>query len=457
MTCRTLSLNARFLHGPLILVLFASLGMDITSAPAPTGPVGGAPRHAKPRNSKPRTDVQRINWKEGLKAVPIWLALGTLTWVTGKYAEQYGLPAPHLLLAVVWGLIATSTGLIKRSVPTMVHTTAQAVTGVVIGSFLNLHALSTTRGSLGPLLVVTVLTLVFSLGAGLLLAKWTKLDQATASLGMVAGGSAAIVGAAEDLDADARMVAFMQYLRLALVVLLTPVMVRFVFGPGAGHFRALGAAEVEVPFSLAGYGFLLWTVPLGVLVGKLLRLPAPALLGPVLVGALVTIAGIGAEPPEVAREIAFTIIGLEVGLRLTPAALKAMGKMLPVVMLFVVAITAGCAALAYAVTLVAPISPLNAYLATTPGGINAVLATATATHGNVALIFAVQTLRLFAMVLLAPPLLRWWLGRQTVHNAERLVLEAENHSLPERQPRSGHVVAAHPGPEPVLKPEGVID
>ncbi len=53
---------------------------------------------------------------------------------------------------------------------------------------------------------------------------------------MVAGGSAAIVGAAEDLGADARMVAFMQYLRLALVVLTMPLLVRFAFAPGTFHF-----------------------------------------------------------------------------------------------------------------------------------------------------------------------------------------------------------------------------
>lgn len=229
---------------------------------------------------------------------------------------------------------------------------------------------------------------------------------------MVAGGSAAIVGAAEDLGADARMVAFMQYLRLALVVLTMPLLIRFVFAPGAGDFLALGAKEIEVPFSIGGWVFLLLAAPAGYVLGKLLRLPAAALLGPVLLGAIVTVAGIGVNPPEVAREIAFNIIGLEVGLRLTPDALRAMGRMLPKVLLFVLLITGICALLAWVVTLVTSISPANAYLATTPGGINAVLAIASSVHSNVALVFAVQTLRLFAMVLLAPAALKWWLGRQ---------------------------------------------
>lgn len=347
-----------------------------------------------------------------IKNAVVWVALIVLAWFGGKYGEQFGLPAPHVIVSVIIGLVVASTGLLRRTVPKHLHTAAQAVSGIVIGSFLNAHALQTAGSSLGPLLVITVATLVLSLAAGLLLARWTGLDQNTASLGMIAGGSSAIVGAAEDLDADARMVAFMQYLRLVLVVLAMPLLIRFVFAPGAGHFRALGAKEIEVPFSISGWVFVLWTAPAGYLLGRLLRLPAAALLGPVLLSAVVTIAGIGVNPPEVAREVAFNIIGLEVGLRLTPAAMRAMGRMLPKVLLFVVLITGVCAGLAGVVTLVTNISPADAYLATTPGGINAVLAIASSVHSNVALIFAVQTLRLFLMVLLAPFVLKWWLSRR---------------------------------------------
>jgi uncharacterized membrane protein AbrB (regulator of aidB expression) len=89
-----------------------------------------------------------------------------------------------------------------------------------------------------------------------------------------------------------------------------------------------------------------------------------------------------------------------------------MGRMLPKVLLFVLLITGICAGLAWAVTIVTDISPADAYLATTPGGIYAVLATASSVHANGALVFSIQTLRLFAMVLLAPPALKWWMGRR---------------------------------------------
>jgi uncharacterized protein len=52
------------------------------------------------------------------------------------------------------------------------------------------------------------------------------------------------------------------------------------------------------------------------------------------------------------------------------------------------------------------VSLLDAYLATTPGGLYAVLAAAFGTGADTTFVIAVQTLRLFVMVLLAPLVVR---------------------------------------------------
>jgi membrane AbrB-like protein len=82
------------------------------------------------------------------------------------------------------------------------------------------------------------------------------------------------------------------------------------------------------------------------------------------------------------------------------------GRTLPHVLGATAAVCVACAALAGLLSLVTPITFLDAYLATTPGGINAVLATAGSLHAGVALISTTQSLRLFLVVLLAPPLIR---------------------------------------------------
>jgi hypothetical protein len=52
------------------------------------------------------------------------------------------------------------------------------------------------------------------------------------------------------------------------------------------------------------------------------------------------------------------------------------------------------------------VSALDGYLATTPGGLYAVLATAVASGANATFVLAVQSLRLFVMIVAAPPLIR---------------------------------------------------
>ena len=77
------------------------------------------------------------------------------------------------------------------------------------------------------------------------------------------------------------MVAFMQYLRLILIVLTTPILVSIVFSPGSAHVPTHAQPGLGVPFAAAaaGYLFLLWAAPLGLVLGKVLRLPAPASSG----------------------------------------------------------------------------------------------------------------------------------------------------------------------------------
>jgi uncharacterized membrane protein AbrB (regulator of aidB expression) len=76
-----------------------------------------------------------------------------------------------------------------------------------------------------------------------------------------------------------------------------------------------------------------------------------------------------------------------------------------------VVLSLACAGLGVALAAVTDASPLDGYLATTPGGMNAVLVTATSTGADTTFVLAVQVLRLFVMLLSAPlvaRLLRRW-------------------------------------------------
>jgi hypothetical protein len=280
-----------------------------------------------------------------------------------------------------------------------------------MGSYLAPAALSRVAPSVGPLLLVTVATVVFSLLTAYALTCTGYMSAASATLGMAPGGSAAIVAAADDLKADSRLVAFSQYLRVALVAVSAPLVVRTTRQSSNAATGGNDPAVIDLHFgpdSPQALLILLAVVVVGMSVGRLLRLPAPFLLGPMLVTAVVTFGDMahGFAPAGILKDLVFMAVGLEVGLRFTRRSLAHVRRLFVPILLATVAVSVACAGLSWWLASAMRIPLMDAYLATTPGGINAVLATAVATHANLPLVSSVQSLRLFAVVIATPPLLR---------------------------------------------------
>ncbi|MFF4528600.1 AbrB family transcriptional regulator [Streptomyces sp. NPDC001407] len=342
-----------------------------------------------------------------------WPALAVAAYAAGEAAEPL-LPAPHLLAPILAGLALALAGFTAGKLPVRVNRLSQALLGVLMGSYLDPRTLDQASAAVLPLTAVTAATAVLSLAAAAVLARVGRVDRATATLGMVAGGSAAVVSCAEELDADPRLVAFMQYLRVALVAATAPVLVQALpasgpTAPGRAVLRPAARYLVDGPHQGTGLLMLAVVALAGAAAGCRVRLPSPALLGPMLLAAAVTSTGTatGFAPAGLLRTALFTAIGLDIGLRFTRPAVARVRHLLPITLACTLTVSAACAALAWLLSATAHIPLADAYLATTPGGINAVLATAVATHANVPLISSVQSLRLFAMVLLTPLLVRW--------------------------------------------------
>ncbi|HRK48262.1 MAG TPA: AbrB family transcriptional regulator, partial [Nocardioides sp.] len=91
----------------------------------------------------------------------------------------------------------------------------------------------------------------------------------------------------------------------------------------------------------------------------------------------------------------------------TPASLVSIARMLPVVLALVVGMIAATAATGALLAWATPVDGLTAYLATTPGGLFAVLSTAADSGADVTFVFAVQLCRLLVVLALTPLLARW--------------------------------------------------
>ena len=103
----------------------------------------------------------------------------------------------------------------------------------------------------------------------------------------------------------------------------------------------------------------------GAVAGRRLRLPGGALLAPMIVAAVVTLGVPGGEfeVPRLLRELAFALIGLQVGLRFTLDTIRQLGRLLVPVLLAVLGVLAACGLLAVVLDVTTAVSLRDAYLA----------------------------------------------------------------------------------------------
>ncbi|MGY1711517.1 AbrB family transcriptional regulator [Geodermatophilus sp. SYSU D00758] len=332
--------------------------------------------------------------------------------VTGALAATLAfdvadLPSPSLFGGLLAGLARGLAGRRRLAVTRPATTAAQALIGVSVGSLVDLGTLAALGADWLPVLLVTVATLALSVLAGLLMRLQPGITPVTGAFAMIAGGASGITAMSRELGADDRMVAVLQYLRVLLIVVLMPVAATVLYGarPGAG-----GPVVTEAgPGWPAGLLFAAVCAVAGVLLARLLRVPVPALLGPLVVAAVLDVTGLaqGARLPVPLEQAAFLVIGLLVGLNFTRESVRTIGRALPLALVVVLGLVAGCAGLGGVLAVTTSASALDAYLATTPGGLYAVLATARDSGADATFVLAVQVLRLFVMLLTAPLLARW--------------------------------------------------
>lgn len=361
-----------------------------------------------------------------------WSVIAAATTAAALLINASGLPTPSLFAALVVGIAYAllAGGSHQLTIPTIPITAAQALLGVALGSEMQAATLRAVAADWFGVSVVIVGTVGISLVAGLVFATLTGVDRRTGMLGLVAGGASAIIAMSDELGADGRLVAFMQYLRVLVVVLLAPL-VAFLFLHDVGvssHTLDQGSnIAVDLLFT-AGCALA------GTLFARLFRLTAGALLGPLIVAAAISVSGAisGAGVPEVLQYAAFAIIGLQVGLRFTFATIRQARRLLGPVVLALFALVAASSGLSLILVLLSDVPFADAYLATTPGGLYAVLAASIGIGADTTFIVSVQVLRVFVIVLAAPPLIR-----RLARGEPRLTAEEESSALLTSSPSRG--------------------
>ena len=335
-----------------------------------------------------------------------WVVVVALTVVVSVGFSLLRLPSPVLFGSLVAGMAHALVASDELDVPPLAFRVGQALVGAVIGALVQLPTLLRIASDWPSVVLVTVGTLAISVAAGRLLALDRDVSPVTGAFALVAGGASGIIALARELGADDRIVTIVQYLRVLLVLLAMPLVTSFVFHPPSGAGSLAGSHTRWLP----DLTFVVLAVAIGLLLQRVVTAPATALLGPMLVAVALSASGVlgHVSVPTALENLGYALIGVRVGLRFTRASLRSIARLLPLATALIVAVIVACGLLGLLLAEVTGTDRLTAYLATTPGGLFAVLATAADSGSDVTYVLAVQVIRVFAMLLLAPLLGRWF-------------------------------------------------
>jgi uncharacterized protein len=328
----------------------------------------------------------------------------TVTVVASVVFELLGIPSAVMFGSLLGGIVHALTSPTDLRLPPWSFRLGQALIGVVVGSTISVDALAAMGDDAVPIALVTLGTILISLGAGALLALRDDVSRVTGAFAMIAGGASGVVAIARDLGADDRVVTVVQYLRVLLVLVMMPLITAVVFHPehGAG---TLATAHTDLVPDVV---FVVVSLVLGIALARLIPITTSILLAPLAVAAVLASTGwLGTvEVPVAFQWVGYALIGVQVGLRFTRASLASITRMLPVVVALMVGMIVATALMGSLLALLTPVDGLTAYLATTPGGLFAVLATAADAGSDTTYVMAVQLVRLLVILAFTPLLAR---------------------------------------------------
>ena len=337
-----------------------------------------------------------------------WTVLLAATVAVTVPLTLVGVPSAALFAALVVGIALALSSAGPAGVPRKLGVAAQGVLGVYIGTMVQQDSLGTLGGHWPVVVGVAVGTLLLSVIAGALLGLRRDVSPLTGSLALVAGGASGLVAIARELGGDDRVVAVVQYLRVGLVTASMPVVVTLIYH--ADKSRADAASGVpadQAPWYLS-LAILVVLVIAGATVGRLIRLPGAGLLGPLALTVALEVSGFsfGLSVPMVLVQAGYMLIGWQAGLAFTRSSLRAVGRLLPAAIATINAIGVATAGSGVLLAHLTGLTPLEGYLATSPGGVYAVLATAVETGSNVTFVIAAQVVRILLMLFAAPLMAR---------------------------------------------------
>ena len=325
----------------------------------------------------------------------------------------FGLTLLHLPAALLLGSMAAAILLAagggNLGLGMWPFTLAQGVLGCLIAHSITADILGEIAADWPIFIVGVAAVIAVSSILGWWLAKRQILPGTAAIWGSAPGAASAMMLMAEAHGADVRLVAVMLYLRVVLVALTASVVARLWALPEA---IAAAPAPLFPPLDWLHFALTLALALGGAVLGRVSRIPAGALLVPLVLGALLQGFGLlNIVLPPWLLAASYAVVGWSIGLRFNRPILMYVARALPRIIASTMLLIGFCGGLAVLLTYTMGIEPLTAYLATSPGGLDSVAIIAASSQADLAFIMAMQTARFLIVLLVSPSLARFAASR----------------------------------------------
>ncbi|WP_133010898.1 AbrB family transcriptional regulator [Marinomonas flavescens] len=333
----------------------------------------------------------------------VWtfLILLILSFAISAFLEAFNLPAALLLGPMIAGIIVTVRGA-GLMLPNPLFAMAQGTLGWMIAGHLPTNIYQEIAKEWPIFLLGTCSTIVASSLLGWLLSRTGLLPGTTAIWGSSPGAASVMTIMSESYGADMRLVAFMQYLRVACCAIAATVV--------ASMFNVDTTVSVQW-FALSSFSDFMITVVMScmtVFIGAKLRLPGGPLLLSIAVGIFIKFSGVfSIVLPSWYLAISFGLLGWGIGFRFSPSVLRHALHVFPHVISAIIALIFINGCFAMLLVYFANIDPLTAFLATSPGGADSVAIIAASTNADVAFVMSMQIMRFLLVLIVGPMLARW--------------------------------------------------
>ncbi len=325
------------------------------------------------------------------------LGLGALCGIIAYWA---GLPLPWMLGPMIGTTIAAASGLGLHQ-PALLPKIAFPVIGVMLGSRITAQLVNQASEFAITLVLLIPFTILCAGISYIFYRRVGSFDRVTAFYAGMPGGlnDMMILGGAA--GGDERRIGLAHAARVLCVIGFVAVFFGWVLG-----VRSSTAASDWLTLGDLGWTNAAWlfgAALAGIPLGKVLRLPAPQMLGPMIVSGAIHIAGlVTVPPPDLLVIAAQVVLGVRIGSRFAGVTFAFIARDLVLGAMSSVLMISVAVLFAFTVAALTGVDPSQAFLAFSPGGFIEMSLLALALGQEVAYVSLAHVMRIVLVIFGAP-------------------------------------------------------